>query len=104
MSFFVIACAVITALTINSEPQYVRFVPAEQNTENSHTVDIVPININTATLEELQTLAGIGEVRAQNIIAYREEHGGFLYIEELTQVSGIGSALFESIKNFITVQ
>lgn len=61
------------------------------------------ININTATLEELETLPSIGEVRAQAIIAYREEHGGFRTTDELKEVSGIGEKIFADISPHITV-
>ncbi|MEE8825831.1 MAG: ComEA family DNA-binding protein [Eubacteriales bacterium] len=61
------------------------------------------VNINTADAAALQTLSGIGASRAADIIAYRNEHGPFRSIEEITNVSGIGSALFEKIKDHITV-
>ena len=61
------------------------------------------ININTASLSELMTLSGIGERKAQSIITYRNTNGFFKSIEELTNVDGIGNALFESIKEDITV-
>lgn len=61
------------------------------------------ININTATQEELETLPSIGEVRAQEIIAYREEHGGFRTTDELMEVSGIGEKIFADIAPHITV-
>lgn len=61
------------------------------------------ININTATQEELESLPSIGEVRAQAIIAYREEHGGFRTIDELKEVSGIGEKIFADISPHITV-
>lgn len=61
------------------------------------------VNINTATIEELQTLDGIGESKAKSIITYREEKGKFNNIEELLEVSGIGESLYESIKENITV-
>ncbi|MCD8069553.1 MAG: helix-hairpin-helix domain-containing protein [Lachnospiraceae bacterium] len=62
------------------------------------------INLNTATLEELCTLSGIGESKAQAILSYREEHGGFTDIEELKEVSGIGDSTFEKIKESIYVE
>lgn len=61
------------------------------------------ININTATAAELMTLSGIGESRASDIIAYREENGGFQSIEDIMNVSGIKEATFEKIKDQITV-
>lgn len=61
------------------------------------------INLNSATLEELLTLTGIGESKAKSIIEYREKNGGFKNIEEIKNVSGIGDSLYEKIKNNITI-
>lgn len=61
------------------------------------------INLNTATIEQLQTLSGIGASKARDIIAYREEHGGFQSISEITEVKGIGTATFEKIKDRLTI-
>lgn len=61
------------------------------------------ININTATSEQLQTLPGIGEAKAAAIIDYRDTHGGFFYVSELLNVSGIGEETYENIRDFITV-
>ena len=61
------------------------------------------ININTAGLSELMQLDGIGEVTAGKIIAYREQHGKFQKEEELMDVSGIGNAKYEKIKDKICV-
>lgn len=61
------------------------------------------VNINTATKDQLMTLTGIGEVRAEDIIAYRQEHGPFRQIEDIMQVSGIKEAAFAKIKDDITV-
>lgn len=60
------------------------------------------VNINTATLEELMTLSGIGESKAKAIIEYRKTKK-FSKIEDLKEVSGIGDALFEKVKDSITV-
>ena len=59
------------------------------------------ININTATLEELQSLPGIGPTLAQAIIDYRTKHGNFHFIEDIMNVSGIGPSTFENIKDLI---
>lgn len=61
------------------------------------------ININTASSSELQTLPGIGESRAEAILDYREKNGGFTTIEDIMNVSGIKTSLFEKIKEYITV-
>ena len=61
------------------------------------------VNLNTAGKEELMTLKGIGESRAEAIMAYREDYGPFAHIEEIMNVSGIKEAAFEKIKNDITV-
>ena len=62
------------------------------------------VNINTADVSLLCTLPGIGEARAQDIIAYREEHGAFKRIEDIMQVSGIKQSAFEKISDRIMVR
>lgn len=61
------------------------------------------VNINTATLEQLDTLPGVGEATANKIITYREENGGFKSIEDLKNVKGIGDKKFEDMKSSICV-
>ena len=61
------------------------------------------ININTASAEELQTLYGIGPVKAQAIIEYRNEKGPFHSVDELINVSGIGPKTLEKIRDQVTV-
>jgi competence protein ComEA len=60
------------------------------------------ININTASVDELDSLIGIGPITAQKIIDYRIENGGFSTNEEIMNVSGIGPATYEDIKDLIT--
>lgn len=60
------------------------------------------VSINTATKEELMTLTGIGDSKAEDIIKYREENGPFKAIEDIKNVSGIGDSLFAKIKENIT--
>jgi len=86
-------------------------VPMEGETAAADTSDLQNavtadgrININTATKEELMRLPGIGEVRANSIVQYREAHGGFRTVEELGKVSGIGAKTFEAIKDGVCVK
>lgn len=62
------------------------------------------VELNTATLEQLCTLPGIGESRARAILAYREEHGGFSVTEELMQVSGIKEGTFNRLRELIYIK
>ena len=62
------------------------------------------VNLNTATLEQLDALPGIGPAIGQRVIDYRETVGGFTSVEEITQVSGIGDSTFAKIKDLITVE
>ena len=62
------------------------------------------VNINTATVEELKTLKGIGEKKAEAIIEYRKQNGSFKNKEELMKVRGIGKKLYESFQERVIVQ
>lgn len=62
-----------------------------------------PIDINAATEEDFQALPGIGEVLAQRIVAYRQEHGAFRAVEELMNVEGIGEKRIAQILDLITI-
>ncbi|MFI3237990.1 MAG: helix-hairpin-helix domain-containing protein [Lachnospiraceae bacterium] len=61
------------------------------------------INLNTASKEQLCTLSGIGDAKATEILAYREQIGTFSSIEELKNISGIGDSVYDGIKDFIYV-
>ena len=61
------------------------------------------VNLNTATVSDLQTVSGIGAKRAQDIIDYREANGKFQSVDELKNVSGIGTKTLEKLKNYVTV-
>lgn len=71
-------------------------IPTKETTSNL-------ININKASIEELTTLEGIGTGKAESIVKYRNEVGLFTCIDDLKKVKGIGEALFEKIKAYITV-
>ncbi len=61
------------------------------------------ISLNKATIEQLMTLSGIGQIKAEAIISYREKNGGFKAIEELMEVDGIGESTYNKIKNQLTL-
>ena len=71
----------------------------EKNKEESKN----KVNINTAGVEEFTTLSGIGEAKAKSIIEYRNSNGNFKNIDDIKNISGIGEALFNKIKDNITV-
>ncbi|KAB1946614.1 ComEA family DNA-binding protein [Micromonospora sp. ALFpr18c] len=62
-----------------------------------------PLNLNTATLAQLDALPGVGPVLAQRILTHREQHGGFKAVGDLRQVDGIGDARYEQLKDLVTV-
>ena len=83
----------------------------EGNSEKGNTSNTTPsnskqgtVNINTATLEELQTIKGIGKKKAEAILQNRKEHGAFRTKEELLQVKGIGKKALEAIESQVTFQ
>ena len=82
--------------------------PKEENTPSMQIQDTNTkqdvININTATQEELDTLPGIGPATAAKIIAYRKEKGKFNNKEEIKEVSGIGEAKYEKMKEYISIK
>jgi competence protein ComEA len=61
------------------------------------------VNLNTATPEQLDTLAGVGPATAAKILAFREQHGGFGSVEELGDVPGIGEVRLEALRDLVTV-
>lgn len=71
---------------------------------NSDEVESVKVNLNTATIMELDSLPGFGEVTAQKIIDYREENLKFNSIEEIKNIKGIGEKKFNNVKEYICVQ
>lgn len=83
-------------------------IPKAENTPSMQIQDTNTkqdvININTATQEELDTLPGIGPATAAKIIAYRKEKGKFKQKEEIKEVSGIGEAKYEKIKEYISIK
>ena len=83
----------------------------EGNSEKGNSSNTTPsnskqgtVNINTATLEELQTIKGIGKKKAEAILQYRKEHGPFRTKEDLLEVKGIGKKALEAIESQVTFQ
>lgn len=109
---FVLVCACMLLfyfLIRQSEAVYIKTADTSfsdavlSNTAENNVPITEKISINTASKEELLTLPGIGEVISERIIDYRNEYGKFDSIEEIMEVSGIGKAKFENIKDLITV-
>ena len=75
-----------------------------ENTSASEIVVQFPINLNTATKEELMAIKGIGETYAQRILDYREEIGGFDYLEQLMEIKGIGEGRFKAWSPYLTLE
>ncbi len=73
----------------------------ENNTQSD---EIGKIDLNTATLQQLQLLPGVGPTIAQRILDYRSEVGGFENIEQIMEVKGIGEKTFEALKDYIKVE
>lgn len=76
--------------------------PVEESSESAKEITF-PISINNARKEEIMALPGIGEVLAERILAYREEHGPFSSPEDLLNVEGLGKKRLEDILSLITV-
>lgn len=106
---------IITPLTAEQAPteSYAEFT-VQPTANTKPTTQVVPdtivvqaedkrVNLNTATLEELDALPGVGPSTAKNIIAYRETHGGFVAPEEIMNVKRIGEKTFDKLKAHITV-
>ena len=74
--------------------------PATGDAGNENTEKI---NLNTATVADLTTISGIGEKRANDILAYRDSQGGFTSVDDLNNVSGIGDKTLENIRPYVTV-
>ena len=76
---------------------------ARKNTESSSASASAPINLNTASVAQLETLPGIGRSTAERILEYRQKNGSFKKIEDLMNVRGVGEKSFLKLKPLITV-
>ena len=94
-----VAFATLTALTGSVSAQE----KSKQRTTKASAASVAPVNLNTATQAQLETLPGIGASAAKRIIEYRQKNGGFKKVEELMNVKGIGEKSFLKLKSHITV-
>lgn len=107
-----IGCMFFLAYVVKSNPkvstpvEYLIWEKTASDTSDasSESISFDRINLNTASLDSLCTLKGIGSVLAQRIIDYRTETGGFNSIHEIKNVSGIGEKTFSAIREQITVE
>ena len=93
------AAAMITVYALNC-PQKETICPV--HTLPEYFEEAAKLDINTADMEELDRLPGVGEMLSQRIIAYREANGGFESVEEIMLVEGIGESLFAGMRDMIT--
>lgn len=115
----IILSVIVAFQAVDSKPLFREKLPTVVNSSNQETTvrnksqnaqeqdksndDDFPINLNTATVDQLCTVSGIGAVKAQAILDYRQAVGGFLSVEELLNVKGIGDATFNKIKGAFVV-
>lgn len=101
--WLIAAAAVIMAVfVLTGDEVAIRIKSAKIYEQNSAPVQLI-ININTASVRELQKLNGIGAVTARAIVDYREKHGNFNSTDELMNVRGIGQATLKKLRPYVTV-
>jgi competence protein ComEA len=89
-----IALAMITPATVNAQEKAPKNAPATAN---------APLNLNTATVTQLEALPGVGLKVAERIVEYRQKNGGFKKVEDLMNVRGVGEKSFVKLKPMLTV-
>lgn len=104
-AFLCLLLGVFVGRTTNKSYIKLENTPSMQSqpTASQEPATLGKININTAAIEQLQLLPGIGESLAQRIIDYRNQNGNFKNTDDLMNVSGIGEKKFDSIKDYVTV-
>ncbi len=95
----------LARLLTDGDQVYIPNLGEEVNSSSAAapSLTIASIDVNTATVEDLDSLPGIGTVKAQSIVTYRETHGYFTSLDELLNVPGIGASLLEQIKPYLFV-
>ena len=108
-SFFRRVSAILLALVVLTAGAFLLLPPLVQEDYSpcgnfTLAQEAGPLNINTATAEELMKLPGIGETLSRAIVAYREENGAFSSVEDIMEVDGIGEGRFAAIEEYICVK
>jgi comEA protein len=92
-----------TAIAINRPNEEVAAAATSKKGQDSAAINHFVINVNTASVEELQTIPRVGPVLAQKIIDFRDQNGGFKTVEDLMRVKGIGKATFNKIRPYVSI-
>ena len=95
---------VLSALAIQTPAVHAQPADSENARFNQGTDQQQRIDLNSATVEQLITLPGVGQSKAKAIIKYREEVGPFLEVAQLTQVKGIGEKMLNKIESYVQVR
>lgn len=96
----------ITANTVTDNGTDGTVAGAKSDADSGNDADVsvsYPLDLNTCTAEELMTINGIGEVKANNIIEYRDYLGGYTSVEQIKNIKGIGDKVYEKISPYLTV-
>jgi competence protein ComEA len=94
-----IAAIALSATSLSAQTK----APVAKATAGTTAATAAPVNLNTATADQLATIPGVGAKMAERIIDYRQKNGGFKKIEDLMNVSGVGEKSFLKMKPLITV-
>lgn len=96
----------ITANTVTGNGTDGAEAGAQNDANSGNDADVsvsYPLDLNTCTAEELMTINGIGEVKANNIIEYRDYLGGYTSVDQIKNIKGIGDKVYEKISPYLTV-